>query len=59
MEKEKKKIPLKDYKEILNRWGQPVTPRWLEILVKREKDSGEKAPFNWVQETGNTYVLID
>jgi hypothetical protein len=59
MTKEKKKIPLKKYDKILNRWGLPVTTRWLEILVKREKEGGDKAPFEWVQETGNTYVIID
>lgn len=59
MSKQKKKIPLKDYKDITNRWGRPVTTRWLEILVKKEKEGGDKAPFEWVQETGNTYVLID
>jgi len=57
--KKQTKIPLKDYDKVLNRWGQPVTLRWKEILVEREKKGISKAPFNWVQETGNTYVILD
>jgi hypothetical protein len=47
------KIPLAKYVH-LNRRNKPCTKSWKIRLVNENK-----APFKWVKEDDNTYVLID
>lgn len=51
--KTQKKIPLSEY-VYLNRRGFPCSERWKQQLVAENK-----APFKWVKEDDNTYVIID
>jgi len=47
------KIPLSKYVH-LNRRGFPCSFKWKRKLIE-----DGKAPFKWVKEDDNTYVLID
>ena len=56
--KQEKRVLIEDYVH-LKRNGFPCQISYKYKLVKREFDGGEAAPFKWVKERNNTYVIIE